>query len=74
MLRERCVEEIPVHKEKLIIFDKHKRKDKIGIFKSTEIKYKYYIHDTIKFRIFFCINESKIQNGTQSRKIGWKIR
>lgn len=37
MLRERCVEEIPVHKEKLIIFDKHKRKDKIGIFKSTEI-------------------------------------
>lgn len=48
-----------MHKEKLIIFDKHKRKDKIGIFKSTEIKYKYYIHDTIKFRIFFCINENK---------------
>lgn len=32
----------PNKRHKLIIFDKHKHKNKIGIFKSTEVKYKIF--------------------------------
>lgn len=39
---------------KLIIFDKHKHKNKIGIFKSTEVKYKIF---AIKKVLYFFLHK-----------------